>query len=485
MAPLLLSLAVSLIAQAQRPNPQGDRIVIPVVVHAGGIQSQFRSDVFLFNGGTTFADLSLTFTPSGADGTSQFIAERQILSPGNVIAFEDVVASLFKTSGSGALEISGDVASIVARSTTYNLTARGKVGQSVIPVSDEDSTGIDEKPLLLMPVAEDRRTRTNIGITETAGKAGVVRIRIGTGFFSPEAYEIPILPYSHQQVPVAFKVGFGAPGASVEVIGGDARVVAYASIIENRSGDPMYISGKRSPVSRQVIPIAAHFLSPEWASEMWYAHLAPEPDIIFPLLLPQDPPPPELTFYPSHQPEEPRVFQGNINAFAYYTNSAVAAFFSFFEEGAAGQIQFTPPENGFVTTRLWTPAGLSTFDDGTVGQVIDPVPVAHAIGTDEWVDAVGVAMTSERRTNVGITEIAGQPVRVRVTFHFPDGTEVGVREVDVAGHGNAQFPITALATGHVPVGRVRFTVIGGSGRVLGYASVVERGTSDPTFILAE
>lgn len=456
-----------------------------MVVHAGGVQSQFRSDVFLFNGGTTFADLSLTFTPSGADGTSQFIAKQQILSPGHVVELEDIVATLFETSGSGALEISGDVASIVARSTTYNLTPRGKVGQSVIPVSDEDATGVDEEPLLLMPVEENDRTRTNIGITETAGKAGVARIRVGSGFFSPKAFEIPILPYSHRQVPIAFVSSFGAPGASVEVISGDARVVAYASIIENRSGDPMYVSGKRSPVSRQVIPAAAYFVSPEWASEMWYAHLQKPPDVIFPLLLPSpDPPPPVLTFYPFHNPEATRTFQGNVHAFAYYTNNAVAALFSFFE-GASGQIQFTPPENGFVTTRLWKPAGLSIFDDGTVGQLIDPVPVAHAIGDGEWVDAIGVAMTGERRTNVGITETTGTSVRVRVTFHFPDGFEIGAREVNVAGHGNVQFSITQLATGSVPVGRVRFTVIGGSGRVLAYASVVERTTGDPTFILAE
>ena len=482
--PSLLSLVISLTALAQRPNPDGDRLFVPVVVHAGGIASQFRSDVFLFNRGETDADLSLTFTPSAADGTSQFMTVRRFLPPGNLVAFEDIVASLFETTGSGALEISGDVESIVARSTTYNVTSRGKVAQSVVVVSDEDATGIDGNPLMLMPLSESDRTRTNIGVTETAGKAGVVKIRIGSGFFPGEAIEIPILPFSHRQIPVTIDNLFFSRGASVEVIGGEARVVAYASIIENLSGDPMYVPGKRSPASRQVIPIAAHFSGPEWASEIWYAHLQPLPDIIFPLLLPfpKDPPAPVLTFYPSNEPGAPLTYQGPANVSSYYSNSAVAVFFHLF--AAAGHIQFTPPTDGFVTTRLWTPAGPSS-EDGTVGQLIHPVPVAQAISDGESVDAIGTSMSPDRRTNIGITEVTGAPVRVRVTFHFPDGSEIGAKEVDLVGYGNVQFSITQLATGNVPTGRVRFTVVGGGGRVLGYASVVENATGDPTFVLAE
>ena len=94
VVPSLLLLVISLTALAQRPNPDGDRLFVPVVVHAGGIASQFRSDVFLFNRGEAGADLSLTFTPSGTDGTSQFKTVRRFLPPGNLVTYEDIVASL-------------------------------------------------------------------------------------------------------------------------------------------------------------------------------------------------------------------------------------------------------------------------------------------------------------------------------------------------------------------------------------------------------
>ncbi|MFL6246990.1 MAG: hypothetical protein ACJ74H_13250 [Thermoanaerobaculia bacterium] len=481
-APLLLSLAVSVLALAQRPNPQGAHVVIPVVAHAGGIHSEFRSDVFLFNRGETFADLSLTFTPSGADGTSQFVTAQQILAPGQLVELQDVVATLFHTTGSGALEIGGDIGSILTRSTTYNPTPHGRLAQSVVPVSSEDAIGLGEKPLVVMPVASTEVSRTNLGITETAGKAGVVRVTRGFGFLAGHTIEIPILPYSHVQFPAAMDVSANTFSASVDVIGGEARVVAYASMIEHHSGDPMYIAGKRSTTSPLVIPVAAHFNGPVvWALETWYAYVQPETDIIFPLALPANPPPPLLTFYPSHQPDAARTHQAPDYAYLIWTNSAVGAFFEFFD-GAAGHIQYTPPDGAFIMTRLWTP---TDDGDGTVGQVIDPVPLSHAIGDGESADAIGVAVNGERRTNVGITEVTGAPARVQVALLDAAGMVIGTKDVDVAGHGNVQFSIATIAPGAIDLATARFTVIGGTGRILGYASVIERVSKDPTFILAE
>src|SRR5688500_17506701 len=173
-----------------------------------------------------------------------------------------------------------------------------------------------------MPVASTSLARTNVGITETAGKAGVVRFRRGLGFFPGHTIEIPILPFSHHQFPVAIDLGVGSFSATVEVISGEARVVAYASMIEHHSGDPMYVPAKRPTTVRQVIPIAAHVNGPvEWALETWYSHVETETGIIFfPLLLIPNPDPPALTFYPAHEPGVPRIHTGPEHAFSYWTN---------------------------------------------------------------------------------------------------------------------------------------------------------------------
>jgi hypothetical protein len=488
LLPLLLTLALSFGALAQRPqHPGGSRAFIPVVVHGGGIDSQFRSDVFLFNRGTTDADISLIFTPSAADGRSQFVAVQRFLQPNQMIELEDIVATLFERTGSGSLEISSNSMSLVARSTTYNVKPRGKVGQSVVVATENDATGLDDDPLFLMPVEQTGWWRTNIGFSETAGQSGVVKVTIYSAFTRIESFDIPILPYSHVQIPVKTTDGFsGVRSAAVEVISGGARVVPYASLVENLSGDPMYITGRpAAPSAEQVIPVAAHFNGSDWATQLWYTNVlwATIFDDLPPFEFPPIPAlPPVLTFYPSHDPAASRNFDKL--GIATYSNNAVFTLFEFYD-GAFGHIAVPPSDGSLITTRLSAPAGGSRFTFGTVGQVIDPVPVSHTIGAGESVDAIGITMTDARRTNVGISEITGAPVRVRVALAFPNGTEVGVREVDVAGRAVLQFPITTIAEGWIPFGRVRFSVIGGSGRILAYASVVENASGDPTFILAE
>lgn len=465
---LLLSLVIASSALAERPRG-AQRMFVPVVVHAGGINSEFRSDLFLFNRGTNANDVTLIFTRSGSDGTSEFLSAQQVVAPGQTIALEDIVASVFHTTGSGALELTGDLASIVARSTTYNVTENGKVAQSVYVMRESDAIGAGDEPLFLTPVTDIGWARTNIGLSEIAGRAGTVKVTIYSSFAALESVEIPILSHSHVQIPVTRTGYFETTFAAVEVIGGDARVIPYASVVNNHSGDPMYVAGKRSNLVPHVIPVAAHIGNLDWASGIWYTN------VFFARGIFNYPEPPLLTFHHADDPNATRTYRELPGAIATYSNSAIFTLFEFFD-GAVGHIQFTPPEGSFITTELYTSPG-----DRTVGQVIDPVPLSHAIGAGHSVDAIGVESSSPRRTNIGVTEVDGKPVIVRMTEHDADGALFASRDVELGGYRNVQFRViwgTAL-------GRVRFTVLSGTGRIVAYASVIENISGDPTFILAE
>jgi len=464
---VLVTLMMSLSMFAERPRG-AQRMFVPVIVHAGGINSEFRSDVFLFNRGTSATEVTLIFTRSGTDGMSEFLSTQQMVAPEQTVALEDIVASVFHTTGSGTLELTGDLASIVARSTTYNVTADGKVAQSVYVIRESDATGAGDTPLFLMPVTDIGYARTNIGITEIAGRAGTVKVTIYSAFAALESIEIPILPHSHVQIPVTRTGYFETTFAAVEVIGGDARVLPYASVVNNHSGDPMYVAGKRSSLVPQVIPVATHIGNLEWASGIWYTN------VLFARGNFNVPDAPLLTFHHADDPDATRTYV-NVGQIASYSNSAVFTLFEFFD-GAVGQIQFTPPEGGFVTTQLYTTPG-----DRTVGQTIDPVPLSHAIGAGHSVDAIGIESSSPRRTNIGVTEVDGKPVTVRMSLHDADGAVLTSHDVELGGHRNVHFRVrwgTAL-------GRMRFTVLGGTGRIVAYASMIENISGDPTFILAE
>lgn len=491
----LLSSLIALFAAsalfAQRPShPNGSRVFIPVVVHASGIQSaDFRSDVFLLNRGATPANVNLIFTPSAADGRTNYVAKAQVLAAGETVALRDIVAELFERSGGGSLEINSDSQSIVARSTTYNVRPFGNVGQSVIAATNDDAIGLDDDPLYLMPVERTEQWRTNIGFSEVSGHAGRVKITFASPIAAINSAEYDIQPYSHVQIPVlAADALFGINSASVRVISGDARIVPYASVVEQQSGDPSYVTGRKPvPSAHEVIPVAAYLRDSGWKTELWYSNVlwAWTFDDDFALIdFPPIPgPPPTLTFYPAHNPAESRTY--NDLGIASYINDAVFSYFEFFD-GAFGQIDVPPSDGSLLATRLSAPAKSgSRFANGTVGQTIEPVPVTRAIGLGQSVEAIGTTINPIWRTNVGVSEISGANARVKLELLDAAGNLLGTKEIDVAAHGVVQFSMGEIKNEEIQLGRVRFTVTGGTGKVLAYASIVDRASSDPTFILAE
>jgi hypothetical protein len=77
-----------------------------------------------------------------------------------------------------------------------------------------------------------------------------------------------------------------------------------------------------------------------------------------------------------------------------------------------------------------------------------------------------------------VTEVAGAPVTVKVTLFDASGNELSSATYDVAARGRIQFGIAQP----VVDGRVHFEVVGGAGRIVGYASVVDNASQDAYFV---
>jgi subtilisin-like proprotein convertase family protein len=230
-------------------RPRGDRTqMIPVVGHVFGVgAARFASDVRIANPGAERVTATLIFTPSGQDGRTQFAALDAVLEPGQTVAFDDVVDSAFRTAGSGSLEILGDA---IVMSRTYAETADGTLGQQVPPVAE--STAVGEAPLGLAVLPQER-TRYNIGLTEIGGAGGIV--------IAGDRL-IELQPFSHVQ--------FAADNrfATVSVIGGQARVAAYVSQV-NEAGDAMFIPGQRTRTESAVRSVPA-ISAGIWRSDLWF-----------------------------------------------------------------------------------------------------------------------------------------------------------------------------------------------------------------------
>ncbi|HEX8616641.1 MAG TPA: hypothetical protein VF911_03550, partial [Thermoanaerobaculia bacterium] len=241
-------------------RPRGGRAqMIPVVTHLFGAGAiAFATDVRISNPRTARETATLIFTRSAEDGRTSFSAFDQVLEPGQTVAFDDVVANTFQSTGSGTLEVLGDV---LVMSRTYAVTARGTMGQQIPAGLDE--TAVDGEPLLAVPLP-GTSDRVNLGVTETGGSSGV--IRAGDRDFT-------IAPFGQVQFPV------GDDPVSIRVLSGGARVVAYLSQIDNATNDPMFIPAvlPRVAMNRAIAPaISARGASgSEWRTDVWSAGGAP------------------------------------------------------------------------------------------------------------------------------------------------------------------------------------------------------------------
>jgi len=228
------------------PRPRASQSqMIPVVAHVfGANDTAFRSDVRLANVTTQPVDATLIFTPSNAYGTSTFSAIHASLAPGQSLAFDDIVESAFATSGSGTLEILGDV---IAMSRMYTLRNSGSVGQQIPPRLASGTS-------LLVASIDDANTRVNLGIANANDTLAIVAV-------DGIAHLVP--PYSHVQFGVA---------RGTHRITSTTNVVAYLSQIDNTTGDAMFIPAEPLVAHDGVAPvIARQGADRQWRSDLWVA----------------------------------------------------------------------------------------------------------------------------------------------------------------------------------------------------------------------
>lgn len=231
----------SLVLYDDPSRPEGPRQVIPVVGHVIGAVARYQSELRLSNPSSERQEVALIFTPSGADGTNTFAEANVSLAPGQTAAFDDVVQTLFQTTGTGSLQILGDV---LATSRAYATTASGTLGQQV--PANLQTTSRNAPPLWSAALG----ARANLGITETEGHAGTVIVKHAGG--SETTHDI--LPFSHIQFPLPAN-----DVVSIRVAGGDAHVVAYVSNIEN-GGDQWFLAAEVVPAERHRVegPVIRH-----------------------------------------------------------------------------------------------------------------------------------------------------------------------------------------------------------------------------------
>jgi PKD repeat protein len=232
-----------------RPTASSNEVYLAAVGRTAGASGTYwRSDVTLHNPGGGSVSATIRFLRSGQD--NRFAPSRTVsLGARGTQTIRDVMTWLGAGEGSGALQItwSGTSGTVVATSRTYTTRGfdSGTLGQAIGMTSAADFG----PRAIVTGLVSDARFRANVGVVNSGDSAIGVTLHLTLPDGRRIASSFVTVPPRSQIQGAASDLFPSAPLANL----GSFTVVAetqlptmfaYGSVIDNQSGDPIFISGR-------------------------------------------------------------------------------------------------------------------------------------------------------------------------------------------------------------------------------------------------
>jgi hypothetical protein len=246
------------------PSRGGNRLILPVVGRGPGLAgTQWISSLELFNTSASEVDVVLFYNRSGIDNTTPAAQASLSVPARGLVVIEDLLAEAFLLDDAGGSVDIQASAPVIAHSRIANFgSGNGTYGQLVPAVpetwamGDDTAPGLDTKVdvVSLFEVRHDGDFRTNIGATNVSGVTLQLEVRAFLDT-SPigEALVLELPPFSHRQINgilPTLGIPNGTLGVRLELAasaGSGGRFVAYASVVDNQTGDAVFQLGERQP----------------------------------------------------------------------------------------------------------------------------------------------------------------------------------------------------------------------------------------------
>ena len=214
-------------------------LVVPVVAsNPGAEQTMWRTDVSLVNLSDVMTEVTVILHLDGTEMSHEFT-----IMETSAHQLEDVVRETFGVSGSGWIEINASGPGVAANSRTYNDAAEGTYGQFV-PAVTGDALIAEGETAVLAGLSSDG-FRTNLGLTSLSDSDITVTARVfdDRGEMLGDL-EIEVPAGGFVQVPRLLEQQVGHTGTAWATLASDdsgASFLAHASVVDDASGDPIYI----------------------------------------------------------------------------------------------------------------------------------------------------------------------------------------------------------------------------------------------------
>lgn len=257
-----LLLTTSLLCAAEPPS---DLYVIPVATHTPGfLNTMWKTDVAIQNVANIENHIHIYVIESGLNPSGNVypidkVNDFLLLHYGNLLISDILKDFRGKSAATGALLIGGDRPFVVS-SRTYNQSEEGgpTFGQNVPGIPNFVASGVPDQTeavTFLPGLMNNTQYRTNFGfVAATPSDAtaplvleltlrGEVGQRLGTKTYL-------ILPGTNMHTQWPWKhftnlVGnVNAAGVEARIVSGRGAVVPYASIIDNASGDAVFVTNQ-------------------------------------------------------------------------------------------------------------------------------------------------------------------------------------------------------------------------------------------------
>lgn len=242
------------------PGAGAEDLYIPAAAHAAGVgDTQWRTDLGVKARGAEGATFALDLLPEGLDNSAPASASFSVAA-GACLRLQDVLSSAFAFTGTAALRLRTTGGAVLVGSRTYNDDPDGTYGQYVpaVEAGAAFTAGVDYALIQLSRSASpDAGYRTNLGVVNLTAAPITVEVDLFTA--SGEllgSLLLPLLPYSLDQVTDIF--ARVTPGdvedgfALVRSRSTGARFLAYASVVDNRSGDAVFIPAQEEGPSPEL-----------------------------------------------------------------------------------------------------------------------------------------------------------------------------------------------------------------------------------------
>jgi hypothetical protein len=477
------------------PSPTG--VAAGVAAAAGLAGSDWHSDLWLHNAGSETAAvrlyLMLRDQPLAVDS-----AQDLTVAAGATVALRDLVATLFDTSGSGAVAwqvLSGQAQQVLVEGRTYNrVSESASYGHAVFGQRWDQAAAAGAS--LIVPVASGESFRTNIDFT-TDSQCSQVRLRIrDAGGQVVVEQTIGTGPSRWQQIiDLVAELGLDSGSAyQAELTGIDGRILAGNSLIDNASNDASRMLAETAAAGDQTLWLPGAALVAGAGSSDWHS------DLIL-IDTSGSAQPCSLVFVPRDATWEARLVQElSLAGTAVEELQDVLAGTFQLASGSAGSLAVSATAGAplaFMRTYSKAGAGL------TFGQYIPAWSDEETISDDLEGRIIGLGHGPGVRSNLLLQSTYRSsdgtylPVTVRVELLAADGSVVGSGSWPLAPAQNRQLNgivETLLGSGaelHDFV--VRLTVEaaqdGGLGGVIAAASEVNGnsvpGTNDPRLVRAQ